>query len=178
MDSGLAAVLGALAGAAGTVGAGFATGWAQRQVARIAASTEHIRQRREPREQVYKDFAEAVSQLRDLKPSRGFTESTVDPELVNAYRITAAHIKKKWLEVALAGPESVSEIAGTLEQQAQELAQLVYGFNAIRVSMGLNTVQPGIDGIETFDEYGRLVQSFITKAQAALDDDGIKKRSR
>jgi hypothetical protein len=66
MDAGLAAVLGALAGAVATTGAAFATGWATREQAKIAARGEHRRQRRDARHGVYKEFISTASELRKV----------------------------------------------------------------------------------------------------------------
>lgn len=56
-------MLGALAGSVATIGAALATGWAQREGARITARSEHRRQRLEPRTAIYKEFISHATQL-------------------------------------------------------------------------------------------------------------------
>ncbi|MET9912939.1 hypothetical protein ABZZ74_40245 [Streptomyces sp. NPDC006476] len=58
MDSGIAAVLGAAVGAAGTVAAGLVSGWASRSTTRLQLRAEHVRLLREPRRSAYLRYAE------------------------------------------------------------------------------------------------------------------------
>ncbi|GGX12675.1 hypothetical protein [Streptomyces chartreusis] len=175
MDAGLAAVLGALAGSVATIGAALATGWAQREGARITARAEHRRERREPRQSVYKVLISEASQLRDSS-----APFAVHPDLYPVFeeepearwRQLVTAIKEASTDAALAGPPEVSEAAISLSRGASALLAELCVYNIVdedgqrdaRVRLFLQS-----------QEFDSSVTVFIIAAQAALDDDGSRK---
>ncbi|MFD7565802.1 hypothetical protein ACFV7O_21665 [Streptomyces tendae] len=183
MDAGLAAVLGALAGSVATIGAALATGWAQREGARITARSEHRRERREPRHTAYREMIEAATSLRDM---------TVQYELFDASEISSdvhlreqdilglhakqALVRKRAIEVALVGPAPVGEVAMRVASVSNHLFLFVTALSGF-----LNAPEPIDDHTWSYSlrkaeslskEYGQEVDQLISLAQAALDDDG------
>jgi hypothetical protein len=78
MDAGLAAVLGAAVGTAGTI----ATGWTSRSLAKIQMRVESLRARREPRKSSYETFSSAAIALHDhLEPWITFGRHLDRPKL-------------------------------------------------------------------------------------------------
>ncbi|WP_128380239.1 hypothetical protein [Streptomyces cavernae] len=124
MDAGLAAVLGAVAGALATTGAALATGWAMREQAKITARAEHRRQRREPRSDIYKRFIDAARDMEHhTRPGSLIDQPEDDPEVMDHYAVrlgeTAYQVREAWIEVALAGPSAVEKIASQIDQCSQ-----------------------------------------------------------
>ncbi|MGW3588194.1 hypothetical protein [Streptomyces fungicidicus] len=121
MDAGLAAVLGALAGAVATTGAAFATGWSTREQAKITARAEHRRQRRDARQAVYEEFMEATDAMiyaipiavgPDPKP---LSEVTAMRDIASARHIAIRSLRTK---IQLAGPTSVANAASKVTTTA------------------------------------------------------------
>ncbi|MET8181962.1 hypothetical protein [Streptomyces sp. NPDC005336] len=178
MDSGIAAVLGALAGSVATIGAAMATGWAQRETARLTARAEHQRQRREPRHGIYKDFVSHGAQLRDqleiFKDFDLYPNSLAD-ETVQRCNDTARALQDKWLEVGLVGPSDAATIGKEIEQaarsailQVQRLKWFVDNDDDRRIA-----TQSMIGA--SAEKLAQLLDAFIAFAQGALDDDGSRK---
>ncbi|MFH8657250.1 hypothetical protein [Streptomyces afghaniensis] len=71
MDAGLAAVLGATVGAAGTGGAGVIAAFLARSQARSQMRAEHVRLTREPRKAAYVAFIEACQKEHDRLTEAG-----------------------------------------------------------------------------------------------------------
>ncbi|MGW0987914.1 hypothetical protein ACWD46_17045 [Streptomyces sp. NPDC002486] len=170
MDAGLAAVLGALAGSVATIGAALATGWAQRESARITVRSEHRRERREPRHGVYKEFISEASRMCD-EVGIFATYDMFPPDLVTenrAQRIEGAadSVKEKWVEVALAGPREVAEVASKIERLSNGLAFRIRAYQRAASTGMMERIK--LEAVEIEESLDRLV--FL--AQAALDDDG------
>lgn len=180
MDPGTAAVLGALAGSVATIGAAYATSWSQREGARIAARSEHRRQRLEPRHSVYKEFIAEASRIRDqtgmFSTVDMFPSHLVTEELAQRIEECADTVREKWVEVALAGPKEVSEAASRIERLSNALAFRVQGYRRLVNWDGdseqgdYTAIQEriGREAIELEESLDRL----IFAAQTALDDDG------
>ncbi|MFK4689832.1 hypothetical protein [Streptomyces pristinaespiralis] len=186
MDAGLAAVLGALAGSMATIGAALATGWSQREGARILARSEHRRQRQEPRNGAYKDFISAASRMRDLVDlfTLTFNDGDFPYSRINAYlsshcKEAANTIKEKWVDVALAGPKEITEAASLLERLSNALAFRVEALRRlVETTDGpTDTSHAGIKNRITQEaiEFEENLERFMLLAQAALDDDGSRK---
>ncbi|MGW1267555.1 hypothetical protein [Streptomyces sp. NPDC002491] len=181
MDAGLAAVLGALAGAIGTSLAGFATSWASREQAKITARAEHHRHRREPREAAYRAFITASNDLANhMGPTYGLPESATFPvpppsrEFTNEGRRLAALVKACWQDIALLGPPSVAEAATKTEAQAFQLASQCFlhsSSNAFNLSSE-ETARTGARARDRYSELRRQIIEFTNAARHALDDDG------
>jgi len=143
--------------------------------AEIAARAEHRRQRREPREGVYKGFISAASALVDhLQPVAMFDMSPSDdfsPAFAERATELADEVRKEWLEVVLAGPKSLAEIATKMERAGRSAAKASDWLARHRTSS--NDTRQGF-GIST-DIVRDGLQEFIAGAQAALDDDGTRR---
>ncbi|MGW2380202.1 hypothetical protein [Streptomyces sp. NPDC001658] len=177
MDAGLAAVCGALAGAAGTVGAGIATGWTQRQVARITARAEHTRQRRESRLSVYKEFISAYEEFQEITipvvfmsgPRQGFFTA----ELENSVGQSMQRLKGAWLDVALAGPEETSRKADALFSAARVATARIHEIAETYHTFDVDPEQLGSlwESLAEMVNVGSI-RDFTVSAQTVLDDDG------
>ncbi|WP_326811938.1 hypothetical protein OIE62_11595 [Streptomyces scopuliridis] len=179
MDAGLAAVLGALAGSMATISAAIAATRSQRETARLNTRAEHRRQRREPRHDIYKGFISNASELQDqleiFKDFELYPDSVTD-ETVQRCRNTVKALRDKWVEVGLVGPGNVAAAGKGIEQLARKVA-----LQAERLKWFLDNdderrklaEQAAIAG--SFGQLAELLDSFITLAQGALDDDGSLK---
>ncbi|MEU0339412.1 hypothetical protein ABZ092_10585 [Streptomyces bobili] len=190
MDAGLAAVLGALAGAVGTTMAGMATGWASREQAKITARSEHLRQRREPRQVAYGDLLRAAAALRDhMMPMYGLPPEEVQvarPELngefCNQGQTLALAIRESWLNVVLAGPVSLAEGAEAVEHAASRLSLYCQLHEALvtiatagvggDVVTDRNTLTGYREARSAFLELSERLAEFMRLCQPVLDDDG------
>lgn len=187
MDAGVAAVLGALAGAVATTGAAFATGWSAREQAKIAARGEHRRQRRDSRQEVYEEFISTAS-AQEAHAARFFLAPVpTDAEgLTLALRGSeGADMEAVWNEshrlwtellklsvrVRLAGPGMMSKVASSVCDCSHDVME-----SMMTVDHGLI----GGDPISVRFEKGRdrwmkldeAIDAFIEKARISLDDDG------
>ncbi|MFJ2407109.1 hypothetical protein ACIOUE_38080 [Streptomyces xanthochromogenes] len=183
MDAGVAAVCGALAGSVATIGAALATGWSQREGARISARAEHLRQRREPRHDVYKGFIAAVSEMNDATRNvRAINSPRIEhftDEQVLQYKRAAGVIKAQWLEVALAGPKSVNRVATRIKEASNLIAIEAEALLIIRVAPELLDRHQGgretIQGVKkAAEDLTKWLSEFTELAQAVLDSDGSK----
>jgi hypothetical protein len=184
MDAGLAAVLGALAGSVATIGAALATGWAQREGARIAARAEHRRERRQPRHDIYRDLLEVATTFHGSIRHYEFFEAEVPADLSlreeDMPDLWQKHVavKKAAIEVALAGPKEVSDVAMRLANWSEQSFMYVSALTGLHPSQAADqrtwnfTTQRATD---TSKRYGRALEEFVPRAQAALDDDGSLK---
>ncbi|MGI5511134.1 hypothetical protein [Streptomyces sp. CA-106131] len=185
MDAGTAAVLGALAGSVATIGAALATGWAQREGARITARSEHRRQRREPRHGAYKAFIAEASGFRDYVgvftvSYTVFPYDRVDVMFSGRCEELADAVREKWVDVALAGPKKLADIATSLERLSNVLVFRVVGLRRLLDSEGRTQETSTYDSIKELiakdaEEFESELDRFISVAQATLDDDGSLK---
>ncbi|MFJ9160037.1 hypothetical protein ACIRPS_24920 [Streptomyces griseoviridis] len=190
MDAGLAAVLGALAGSAATIGAAMAAGWSAREQSKMAARSEHLRQRRDARQAVYEEFINAANAHADLtklllapvpQEYDDFERMRLLPRgmdwasVVRNDKAMFESISKISTRVQLAGPKSVSTAAAKVEETAQDVS----------VSISLMTLETDIPGMPSladrwqegavkYCDYSDAVESFFELARIALDDDGTK----
>ncbi|MEW9519338.1 hypothetical protein [Streptomyces tubercidicus] len=174
MDAGTAAVLGALAGSVATIGAAMATGWAQREGARITARSEHRRERREPRYNAYKEFIAEATRMRNASAVWGIDlshTSEVDDEIIDYWRLVENALKNKARDVVLAGPTKVTKAVIELERLATEL---VVEFMTYRDVVGQEPLQSEMRRqlLLKAREFESALVSFKLSAQVALDDDG------
>jgi hypothetical protein len=182
MDAGLAAALGALAGSVATIGAALATGWAQREGARITARSEHRLQRREPRNASYKAFITAVSHMRDLTTIfvvsyDQFPFERVGEEFAQRCSQVADQVREAWVDVALSGPKNVTEVASSLERLSNALAFRTEGLVRLLSTQERVLSSSAYEGVkdviaEEAQKFDDAVENFILLAQTALDDDG------
>ncbi|MGW8975135.1 hypothetical protein [Streptomyces platensis] len=171
MDAGIAAICGALAGSVGTIGAGLAAGWAQRESARIAARADHRRERSQQRYDSYKDLLIASSLLVE-NTARSVMDDDRFPldisnvtELANDVRI-CAH------EVGMTGPKPVSQAADCLLSASRVIVMEAH----TAVDPTSPDAFPG--GVADFHAAVRLftaaLDEFKDVSRAAFDDDGSK----
>ncbi|MER6532160.1 hypothetical protein [Streptomyces sp. NPDC001508] len=183
MDAGLAAVLGALAGSVATIGAALATGWAQREGARIAARSEHRRERRGPRENIYKEFVASVTRMRlwsgiySLDPDV-IPDDMGEEETGEIFRVVN-EIERKATDAALAGPKKVAQAARRVARIGYEMAAYASALprfltgNAERDRETRRRVQLQVNALAK--QFEQSVDDFVLDAQAALDDDGSRR---
>ncbi|MGW6604231.1 hypothetical protein [Streptomyces sp. NPDC055036] len=185
MDAGLAAVCGALAATVATIGAAFATGRSQRETARIAAHTEHHRQRREPRLAVYRAFIAATEGLRKAIGQREPGPHAL-ADFTSAYvrgcRDRASDMKSVWFDIALAGPKHVSTLAEELAQSADVISSLCVELGHIREDREKDPaakLPPHTDALlisfeQTVQPLMESLSAFIEAARDTLDDNGLR----
>ncbi|MCD9879676.1 hypothetical protein [Streptomyces guryensis] len=187
MDAGVAAVLGALAGAVATTGAAFATGWSAREQAKIAARGEHRRQRRDSRQVVYEEFI-ATATTQEAHAARFFLapvptdQETFDLALRGSGNADAEALwnecHRRWTEllklstrVKLAGPRMMSEAASAVCDCSHDVME-----STMTVDHGLIGGEPISvrfeQGREHWIKLDHAIDEFIEKARISLDDDG------
>ncbi|MEE1806949.1 hypothetical protein [Streptomyces sp. BE133] len=188
MDAGLAAVCGALAGAVATTGAAFAAGWWQRENSRLAVRAEHRKQRRQPREETYKNFISPISELRDLARSGEFLNGYfLDGQGRNYFTLSkseeiaikAQEIRQAWVDVSLAGSNGIAETATNMRLHAQKLSHHA----SLLAEIYTADTEDNDDRIrkhaKQFHLTGRMlsdsIEVFLSKARDVLDDDGVSK---
>ncbi|WP_158686603.1 hypothetical protein [Streptomyces griseoflavus] len=185
MDAGLAAVLGALAGSVATIGAALATGWAQREGARITARSEHRRERREPRHAVYRELIEAATTLQNLTGHYAYFDDAMPDDLhlneEDVARIFQQQrdIKPLAIQAALAGPADVGEVAMKLAKQSYDLVVYVSalsGFASDPDTINERTWGFALKKATSVSRgYTQTLDHFVSRAQKALDDDGSRR---
>lgn len=177
MDAGLAAVLGALAGAVGAVGGAWMTSRGQLKSARLAARAEHRRQRREPRNEVYATFLKSSNQLLDAwTPIRSIGD--VNAERRDIVYAAVDSIDTAYSAVALSGPEAVSDIAEEIRDHAARLrqeARFLWAGHHVRQDDGepeewISDIEARVPRART--ALSALIRSFTVAARTTLDDDG------
>ncbi|MGW3760714.1 hypothetical protein [Streptomyces sp. NPDC005131] len=183
MDAGTAAVLGALAGSVATIGAALATGWAQREGARITARSEHRRERREPRHDVYKEFISALTAMRFMASvfaiDAEHAPDNIDDELMGRWLEVVNRIGPKAIETTLAGPKDVAKAAIRLHQLGDDIYIRLKYLERLLASNEANdqAIRVMVRRLlfEEAKQFQRRADDFIFTAQAALDDDGSRK---
>ncbi|MEV7153208.1 hypothetical protein AB0N77_01085 [Streptomyces misionensis] len=187
MDAGVAAVLGALAGAVATTGAAIATGWAAREQAKIAARGEHRRERRDSRQMIYEEFITTAS-AQEAHAARFFLAPVpTDEEGLNlALRGSGnTDIEALWNEshrlwtellklstrVRLAGPRMMSQAAISVCDCSHDVMEAT-----MTVDNGLIGGEPISvrfeKGRERWMKLDKAIDDFIERARISLDDDG------
>ncbi|MEU8988535.1 hypothetical protein AB0C98_19160 [Streptomyces sp. NPDC048558] len=182
MDAGLAAVLGALAGAVATTGAAFATGWATREQARIAARAEHTRQRRDARQAVYEEFIEQTGALMDraieYSDSSAPTWVQIQAAEVEVWASWES-VKGVFTKVRLAGPEYVTQRAIAVRKACILVAVRMTAVKQAPLPVRVRDAELfAAKRAELSESLTQLIMEhgdFIRAAQAALDDDGTKR---
>ncbi|MGA5566775.1 hypothetical protein ACPCUV_37185 [Streptomyces platensis] len=161
MDAGLAAVLGALAGAVATVAATLVTGRMSRDQAEFAAKVEHVRQRREGRELAYRGFVSAATKVRDLYLGEVWGEQT--PE---GFVAAVSELEDRWLDATLAGPSDLAELATMIRRGLQQMSHLA-----------ADPVRSEDLVMEVARETFAGIDRFTARARQVLDDDGTRVES-
>ncbi|MGW1372699.1 hypothetical protein ACWD6P_00240 [Streptomyces sp. NPDC002446] len=180
MDAGIAAVLGALAGAAATIGTSLVTSHAGRSQARLSARAEHLRQRRQPRESVYRDFLASATDLRDQlrsvsggaldQPALLDTDEFDDAYAAEVNRLNG-EIRARWLDVSLSGPTEVAARAGEIEAASARVALAVVWLSTHDDDHWATDHVCSAFMAHTRTLF-RAIPEMIELAREALDDDG------
>lgn len=205
MDSGLAALLGAAVGASVTGGATVLTGWWTTRHAKWQATaqlrSEHLRQIRADRREVYRDFIDlAHSAQRRFADALGqYSARGVLPDVSDLWEL-GSEIERQAVRVSLEGPASLDApafavvpcpllMAGAFAFLADDTAgraarvssrrNPTYAGRALRPSQ---TITPTYDSEETAVHFiedqitviMRNVAAFSDVARSALDDDGLR----
>ncbi|MDH6214676.1 hypothetical protein [Streptomyces pseudovenezuelae] len=112
---------------------------------------------------------------------RGLDEATLLNELGEEYRSRVLEdvqdLKEKAINVALAGPTKVTGVAMNIDRLSWELAVILTGVHelntperqALRQQVERHAARVASDLVEHLDK-------FVLSAQAALDDDGSRRR--
>ncbi len=176
MDAGLAAVLGALAGSVATIGAALATGWAQRESALITVRSEHRRDRREPRQNAYKEFISIAHRMRNLTAAWA-VDVNLTPEIDDtreeAWSQTERTLKQVATDAVLAGPTPVAKAAIELTQSATQLVINLKTYRqCVAEGQGRLVREMRRQLFVSATEFDAALSGFMLIAQSALDDDG------
>ncbi|MET7567437.1 hypothetical protein ABZT04_02865 [Streptomyces sp. NPDC005492] len=188
MDSGLAAVLGAIAASVGSV----ATAFAQHETARISARAEHRRERRQPRHDTYRAFIQQVMLVKERVTYDEYEDTTFSEE-----EALIKSVHESWIDVGLLGPQPVISAASRLRDDALEVVQLMAITRHLQervtymdeedddLEEELGKYSSSVDYLyESAQTLTKSADQFSTIASASLDDDGTvrrftsKKRSR
>lgn len=177
MDAGLAAVLGALVGGAGTVTAGVVTGWAAREQAKITARAEHHRHRIDSREAAYRAFIGSCNTLIDHVGSK-YWEGARPPaptrEFAEETRRLAQAVRDGWQEIALLGPVAAAAAASACEHEAFQMAAQCF-FHSASGTFALSPAEVEEIVTRVSTRHGNLKESlaaFTHVARETLDSDG------
>ncbi|MEU2901116.1 hypothetical protein ACWC4E_33925 [Streptomyces sp. NPDC001273] len=167
MDAGLAAVLGAMAGSLGAIGAAFATRSGMRQQSLINARAEHQRHRRESRQAAYEAFAVAA----DAVDSFYYAQIRESDNLSNFDMQTALEVRRALelarLRVTLAGPASLADISQDVWLQLANLQHV-----AIHLSRSGGTQRERQSFTTALNDLRGKISKYMSSAQSALDQDG------
>ncbi|MFF8784411.1 hypothetical protein [Streptomyces sp. NPDC015125] len=181
MDSGIAAILGATVGALGTGGAAAVTGlWGARTVrVQLAAQeaqlrrglrVDHVRDRREPRREVYADF---LAQARAIERALGrYREShTTD---MDAFHREIDKLDHLGVHVLLEGPPPVVSPSQELIRTAHRCIRPLRNSIGLRERFDAGSGEC-VDAAESVAEAGLVftaeVRDFAEAARRVLDDD-------
>lgn len=173
MDAGLAAVCGALAGSIATTGAAFVAGWWQRENARLQARSEHVRQRRQPREAVYSEFVSQVTKFSEVygpsaPPGVALFGAERSQHVVDLY----LDLRPQTIAVALAGPDEMAELAEGVEHAC---APIYWDALLRKVSLRHGGERRTIDAEQLDAAFRNLREKrseFLRAARRTLDQDG------
>lgn len=175
---------GALAGSVATIGAAFAMGWATREAARISARSQHRMERMTPRESRYKEFILAAYEVRSvLGRVNGFNIVTLlldSDDYFEAATEAGRRVNAKLVDVALAGPETVSELARSILKLTEGSRRALFECSAELAFTDADDVrrERGENGARTVAEIRQdltsKISDFEREAQRVLDDDGSR----
>ncbi|MFD8955698.1 hypothetical protein ACFV0W_01890 [Streptomyces anulatus] len=184
MDAGLAAVCGALAGSVATIGAALATGWSQREGARIAARSAYAKEQRQPRHDAYRSLMQNATEVADT------SIEGVDNETMLLVSEKLATVEEAWLEISLLGPPAVLRRASQVRRECSQLSHKVSSAAATGALPGadIETTDPNtpyahyVAKLEEIDqlamELAITIDVFAEVAQAAIENDGSERLRR
>ncbi|MFZ4203360.1 hypothetical protein ACOZE4_00580 [Streptomyces griseoincarnatus] len=187
MNAVVAALLGTLLGSLATIGAAVVAGWAQREGARIAARSQYVKDRHEPRRAEYKAFMKVATELSErILTAEGYRDSTLDEEMA-----LRRNVHERWIDLSLAGPDSVIKAGARLRDcvfhvlaQMAASRRLVSDLHSVNdedeeaEEQALGVYEESLHALDSLaDLLIEEVGKFAEAASAALDDDGTAPRS-
>ncbi|MDT0397399.1 MULTISPECIES: hypothetical protein [Streptomyces] len=177
MDQGLAALLGATVGVAGTVLASAITGWSSRQQVQAQARAEHAHWRRQVRRDAYGAFlAPATECQHALKTAgRAFVGERDTEEVDRRLRHAQGQLvlaQAAWANLAVEGPATVEQAARSVYTALKSTQNTLLAFR----DSPPNATDGNVLFVERHAvEVARLserVGEFTAAARSALDDVG------
>ncbi|MGW4019928.1 hypothetical protein [Streptomyces sp. NPDC005009] len=182
MDAGLAAVLGAVAGSVGGVIGSLAAGRAQREGVRMTLKAEHVKERHQPRREAYKAFLQILLNLEARAAMENYEDTTRAEE-----KELRENLDARWIELALAGPESLATIGSIVRDHADgTIAQMGVCRDRVRELLRDHENEESEEAarleyereLNTLDELNRElgngINLFGTAASRILDQDGTE----
>ncbi|MCD9592326.1 hypothetical protein [Streptomyces sp. 8ZJF_21] len=181
MDAGIAAVCGALAGGVATIGAALATGWSQREGARIAARAQYINEVRQPRREAYRGLISSATELSTAAASEAIA---LESERMNQALSLGEPIEKSWLDISLLGPKRALVRASQVRRDAYATLVALHRFH-----MWLENGQGGASDEQRGEELSqsltdaavrldKSIEDFAAAAQISLEETGSEKKGR
>lgn len=197
MDAGIAAVLGAAVGTAGTI----ITGWTSRSLAKTQMRAEGLRERREPRRSSYEAFSSAADALHDhLQPWVKFgrllgqaggsgAEATGEVSYLRSSEFKEGYIPRLMEladDVSRYGRHVILDGPAELETYVSRVTELVSGLVApFRIMQSFSRIsnEAGDSAIaydtsrfpDRLKQLEREIRGFLLHAGTALDDDKATK---
>ncbi|WP_144387263.1 hypothetical protein [Streptomyces sp. SAJ15] len=184
MDSGAAAILGAVIGAVGAGSAAVVTGlWGSRITRRQLAAqeaqlrrqlrAEHARARREPRSKVYADF---LVQARAVERALGRYQESHTRTLESLHEAIAM-LDHLGVQILLEGPPSVAPASEAVIKHAHRCIRPLRGAIEALERFGegsLEHIQQRDAVADTGLQFTATVKHFAEAARRVLDDDGVE----
>lgn len=194
MDAATAALLGSLVGASSSFLTALAASRTQREIARISARAEHRKLRREPRAKAFQQFVARTVEVQRSIPSWLEIQT---PTLLYMNRVSHEQneqaqsaiekLRLTWEEIALLGPPVASKPAREIEKITEKIRKNI---GALASHSSQPDERLAEDAMRDFmrklyrelGEYeqaiSRQLDTFISAAQDALDDDGTTRQKR
>ncbi|WP_143652599.1 hypothetical protein [Streptomyces sp. 13-12-16] len=177
MDQGLAALLGATVGVAGTVLASAITGWSARQQVQAQARAEHAHWRRQVRRDAYSAFLAPASECQHaLKMAgRAFVgerdTEEVDRRLQQAQGQLAL-AQAAWANLAVEGPEAVEQAARSVYTTLKSTQTTLLAFRDAPADAPDGNVRFVERHAVEVARLSERIGEFTAAARSALDDIG------
>lgn len=170
MDSGWAAVLGALVTAVAAVGAAATSGWLAHKQVRSIAWAEHRRERVGPREEAYKGFLRPALVIRDhlaVVYDEHFGPRDINGALMERVRCGYSMMYEEQATLLIVGPLAVSAAAERMIDDVASLELHLRAFRDAPIAEIYDRIGERIRGLNSHTQY------FVVAARSALDDDPI-----
>ncbi|MFI9297026.1 hypothetical protein H4W23_39720 [Streptomyces gardneri] len=193
MDSAAqAAIIGALVGSASSFLTAIITARTQRDIAGIAARAEMRKLRQEPRAKAYQLFFKRTPEFTDTIPRLLVIESgnllypaRVSREQGERAETACTELRSVWEEIALLGPPKVSSPATEIARLATEAKNTISALVSLSSESDDRRAKDDLKDhisklFQKLEEFERAISDrfdeFISEAEAALDDDGSRRR--
>ncbi|MFF2543993.1 hypothetical protein ACFVUY_15660 [Kitasatospora sp. NPDC058063] len=167
MDTAFGALIGAVVGSLATGGTTLVSGWFQREGVRVAARVEHQKERRQGRQDSYREFLKITNDLSAIARHQNYINRTgeeLDPDIMGGAYLS---LEEAWIDVSLYGPRDATLSAMGVMEAAQRLK--------VGAAMSAEGMDPENSFINDIRNFGSVVGEFMVAAQKALDDDGSRR---